>query len=91
MGIDESWLYPGMIVVLLIFAFMQWRENATKTMIFILFVLAYIIYSHETGHSLGELKEEAIESFDEAVGNSKYKQRVVTPALRGDEANRSVK
>jgi len=91
MGIDESWLYPGTIVVLLILAYMQWQTNAKKTMVLILVVLGYIIYSHETGHTLTEFKNDAVNDFDDAVGNSKYKERVVTPSMRAEEANRSVK
>ncbi|WP_345985083.1 hypothetical protein WCX49_10720 [Sulfurimonas sp. HSL-1656] len=83
---DESWLYPATIVVLLILAYMQWQINAKKTMILILVVLGYIIYSHETGHSLTEFREQAVDDFDEAVGNSKYKERVVTPQMRPVEA-----
>ncbi|WP_345987521.1 hypothetical protein WCX18_10340 [Sulfurimonas sp. HSL1-2] len=83
---DESWLYPATIVVLLILAYMQWQINAKKTMILILVVLGYIIYSHETGHSLTEFREQAVEDFDKAVGNSKYKERVVSPAMRPVEA-----
>lgn len=78
MEIDESWLYPGTVVVLLILAYMQWQINAKKTMVIILVILAYIIYSHETGHSLTQMKDEAVEKFDESVGNDKYnKDKVV--------------
>lgn len=87
MEIDESWLYPGTIVVLLILAYMQWQTNAKKTMVLILVILAYIVYSHETGHSLTKLKDDTVESFDKAVGNSKYKER----SLQAEEAEKAVK
>lgn len=87
---EPSWLYPGTIAVLLLLAYMQWQINAKKTMVLILIVLAYIIYSHETGQTLGKFREDAVESFDEAVGNSKYHKRVVTPPMRPNEANQSV-
>jgi hypothetical protein len=67
MQIDESWIYPGTVVILLILAYMQWQINAIKSMVIVLVILAYIVYSHETGHSLTELKEAAVESFNEAV------------------------
>ncbi len=91
MHIDQSWLYPGTVVVLLLLAYMQWQINAKKTMILILIVLGYIVYSHETGHTLTQLKNETVESFDEAVGNSKYEKRVVSPSMRPDEAQKEVK
>lgn len=66
---DESWLYPGTIVVLLILAYMMWQMNAKKMVLLILLVLAYIVYSHETGHTISEYSEEVGKSFDKAVGN----------------------
>ncbi len=65
--IDPSWIYPGTVVILLILAYMQWQINATKTMVLVLVILAYIVYSHETGHSLSELRDAAVNSFNEAV------------------------
>lgn len=90
MHLDESWLYPGTVIVLLILAYMQWQINAKKTMILILIVLGYIIYSHETGHSLTAMKNEAVKSFDEVVGNSKYEKKVVSPSMRPDQAEKEV-
>ncbi len=65
--IDPSWIYPGTVVILLILAYMQWQINATKTMVLVLIILAYIVYSHETGHTLSELRDAAVNSFNEAV------------------------
>lgn len=86
----ESWLYPATIVVLLILAYLQWQNNAKKTVIAIMAILVYIVYSHETGESLTKLKNEAVDSFDDAVGNSKYKERVVTPGMRPVESEEMV-
>lgn len=83
---DASWLYPATIVVLLILAYMQWQTNSKKMMVLVLIILGYIIYSHETGYTLTELREEAVDDFDEAVGNSKYKERVISPQMRPVEA-----
>ena len=88
MGNDPSWLYPGTIIVLLILAYMQWQVNAKKTMVVILAILGYIVYSHESGHSLTEVKDQAVESFDDAVGNSKYEKRFVSPQMRPNEAQK---
>ena len=88
MELDPSWLYPGTIVVLLILAYMQWQTNAKKTMVLILVILAYIVYSHETGNSLTKFKDDAVDSFDSAVGNSKYKKSVVSPQMRPVESQK---
>lgn len=91
MEIDESWLYPGTLIVLAILAYMQWQINAIKTMFLIFIVMGYIVWSHETGHSLGELRQEAVESFDDAVGNSKYGKHMKSDALDAEKANEAVK
>lgn len=72
MEASPTWLYPATIVILLILAYMQWQTNAKKTMVLVLVVLAYIVYSHETGQTLTQVKDEAIKSFDDSVGNSQY-------------------
>ena len=90
MAPDASWLYPATIVVLLILAYLQWQSNAKKTMILILVILGYIVYSHETGNTLTKFKNDTAESFDEAVGNNKYQKRFVSPQMRPDEAQKMV-
>ena len=74
MEASPTWLYPATIVILLILAYMQWQTNAKKTMVLVLVVLAYIVYSHETGQTLTQVKDKAIKSFDDSVGNSQYKR-----------------
>lgn len=91
MEIDESWLYPGTLIVLGILAYMQWQINAKKTMYLILAVMAYIVWSHETGHSLGELRQDAVQSFDEAVGNNKHAKKMKSEQLDPDAAEKAVK
>jgi hypothetical protein len=83
-----EWLYPISIIVLLLLAYMMWQSNAKKMMVLVLVILGYIVYSHETGNSLTQFKDEAVEDFDEAVGNSKYKKRVVTDSMRADTAEK---
>jgi hypothetical protein len=90
METGPSWLYPATIVVLLILAYMQWQINAKKTMVIILVVLGYIIYSHETGHSLTQFKDDSVESFDKAVGNSKYDKSLKSKQMRPDAARKIV-
>jgi len=90
METGPEWLYPATIVVLLILAYMQWQINAKKTMILILVILGYIVYSHETGQTLTHFKDEAVNDFDDAVGNSKYKERVVTPGMRAVESKEMI-
>jgi len=75
MEASPTWLYPATIVILLILAYMQWQTNAKKTMVLVLVVLAYIVYSHETGQTLTQVKDEAIKSFDDSVGNSQYNRK----------------
>ncbi len=65
--IDESWIYPGSLIVLAILAFMQWQINATKTLIVVLLLMVYIVYSHESGNSFNDLRKKGVEAFDKAI------------------------
>jgi len=86
METGPEWLYPATIVILLILAYMQWQTNSKKMMILILVILGYIVYSHETGNTLTAFKDDSVKSFDEAVGNSKYEKKFVSPQMRPVEA-----
>lgn len=61
---DPSWLYPGTIITLIILIFMQWQTNSKKTMILLVVILVYIVFSHETGYSFSDLKHSIGEWFD---------------------------
>lgn len=88
-GNEPEWLYPASIVTLLIMEYMLWQMDQ-KFMMGVMFLIGvYIVWNHETGHTLGEYKRAVINDFDEAVGNNE-------PGIRGnrdreDEAIKEVR
>lgn len=62
-------MYPISLIVVAILAFSFNRNNNTFLMLFVLAVGAYIIYSHETGHTATEFKNSMVESIDKSAGD----------------------
>jgi len=62
-------MYPISLVIIAVLAFSFNRNNNTFLMIFVLAVGAYIIYSHETGHTATEFKNNMVQSIDESAEN----------------------
>lgn len=62
-------MYPISLIVIAILAFSFNRNNNTFLMMFVLAVGAYIIYSHETGHTATEFKNNMVQSINESAGN----------------------
>jgi hypothetical protein len=60
-------LYPISLLVVGLMAFTFYRGNSIKLMLFALAVGAYIIYSHETGHTATEYKNEVVDSISESA------------------------
>lgn len=60
-------MYPVSLIVIAIMAFSFNRNNNSFLMIFVLLVGVYIIYSHETGHTATEFKNNMVQSIDESA------------------------
>ena len=65
----DGFLYPASLVVIALLALTFYKGNNNILMIIVLAIGAYIIYSHETGYTATDFKNEMIESVDESVGN----------------------
>jgi hypothetical protein len=72
---DGNLLYMGSLVLIAVLAFISFQNNRIMTMFVLLAVGAYIIYSHNSGVTLTKLKEDAVESVDEALDNTKAKEK----------------
>ncbi|WP_457746822.1 hypothetical protein [Sulfurimonas sp.] len=57
--------YYGVLFIIGVIAFMFYQNNSERMALIMLILGAYIIYSHTTGHTMTEWKNEAIESLDE--------------------------
>lgn len=60
-------LYPLSLLVVVIMAFYFFRNNSVKLGIFSLAVGVYIIYSHNTGVTITDYKNEAIDSIEKSA------------------------
>ena len=63
----EGFLYPFSLIVIAVIAFALNKTNNFILMAIVLGVGAYIIYTHETGNTASDFKNEMVESLDEAV------------------------
>jgi hypothetical protein len=72
---DGNLLYVGSLVLIAVLAYISFQNNRIMTMLVLLAVGAYIIYSHESGVTLTKLREDAVESVDEALDNTSAKKK----------------
>lgn len=63
----DGLLYPISLLVVGLMAFAFYRGNSIKLMLFALAIGVYIVYSHETGHTATEYKNELIDSIDKSA------------------------
>ncbi|MDD5400514.1 MAG: hypothetical protein PHQ93_04930 [Sulfurimonas sp.] len=65
----DGLLYPISLLVVVLIAFFFYRNNSFKLLLLTLAVGVYIIYSHETGNTVTNLKNEAVQSIDKSAGS----------------------
>jgi hypothetical protein len=61
----DGMMYPISLVIVAVLAFIFNRNNNSFLMLVTLGVGVYIIFSHETGHTATELKNNVIKTIDE--------------------------
>ena len=65
----DGMLYYGVLALLLGLAYMFFQHNSTGLLLITVVIGIYIIYSHETGYTATEFKNEVVNSInDEAQG-----------------------
>ena len=64
----DDFSYPLSLALIAILAIIFYRNNSSLLMLLIISLGAYIIYSHETGYTATNFKDEFIETIDESVG-----------------------
>jgi len=65
----EEYLYPASLAFLAFLAFTFNRNNNSKLALSMIIIGIYLVYSHETGNTATDFKNEVITDFDKAVGN----------------------
>lgn len=63
----DGLLYPISLLVVALMAVAFYRGNSVKLMLFALAVGAYIIYSHETGYTATDYKNEVVDSINKSA------------------------
>jgi len=63
----DGWLYPVSLVVVAVMAFMFFQNHNSKLALLMLALGIYIVYSHETGYTATDFKNETVKSLDESA------------------------
>ena len=63
----DGMLYPLSLVVLGILAFTFFQNHSEKLALLMLLIGVYVVYSHETGFTATNFKNETVESLDESA------------------------
>jgi len=61
----EGYMYTTSLVIVGLLAFMFFRNSNTLLLLITLLIGVYIVYSHETGYTATEFKNEAVDSINE--------------------------
>ncbi len=63
----EGFIYPLSLVIAAALAFMFYRNNSYILMLLSIAALVYMIYSHETGFSSQNIKQQIADTIDESL------------------------
>lgn len=58
----DGFLYPASLILIVLLAFTFYRNNNTILMGLVLVIGVYIVFSHETGHTATEFRNDVIDS-----------------------------
>ena len=85
----DGLLYPASLVIIVLLAFTFMKNNNSVLMFVVLVIGVYIIYSHETGHTATEFKNEMVDSIDESA--QEYSKSYNTENYDASKAEEAVK
>lgn len=63
----DGWLYPVSLVVVAVMAFTFFQNHNGKLALLMLVLGIYIVYSHETGYTATDFRNETVKSLDESA------------------------
>jgi len=85
----DGWLYPVALVVVAVLAYTFFQNHNGKLALLMLVLGIYIIYSHETGYTATDFRNEAVKSLDESAskwakehGNDGFDEKAVQKAVK---------
>ncbi len=82
----DTLLYLGPLVILALLAYNLYQNNHSKLALLVVFIGIYVVYSHETGHTATEFKNELMQSVEEEADDVAKNYR-----FDEDKINKSVK
>lgn len=65
----DGYIYIGSLVITLLAALMFYKNNNFNLMLLMIGIAGYIIFSHETGHTATEFKDNIVNSIDQSAVN----------------------
>lgn len=74
-------MYPLSLLIVALMAFTFYRNNSMKMVLLSLAIGVYIIYSHETGYTATDYKNEVIDSIDKSA--KEFVKPMEKPAFQG--------
>ena len=77
----DGWMYPLSLLIVALMAFTFYRNNSMKMVLLSLAIGVYIIYSHETGYTATDYKNEVIDSIDKSA--KEFVKPMEKPAFQG--------
>lgn len=77
----DGWMYPLSLLIVALMAFTFYQNNSMRMMLLMLAIGVYIIYSHETGYTATDYKNEVIESIDKSAKD--FVKPMEKPAFQG--------
>lgn len=85
----DGYLYPASLILIVLLAFTFMKNNNTILMVLVLALGVYIVFSHETGHTATEFKDEIVESIDKSA--EKFSKSYDTEGYDASKAKEAVK
>lgn len=65
----DNYIYIGSIVITVLAALMFYKSNNLNLMLLMIGIAGYIVFSHETGHTATEFKDNVVKSIDKSAVN----------------------
>jgi len=85
----EGYMYVTSLVIIGLLAFMFFRNNNALLLLISLLIGIYVVYSHETGHTVTEFKDKAVnsinkeaENFSERRGIEKFDEKKLQKSVK---------
>jgi len=63
----DGMFYYFTLLVLVVLAYIFFQNNSEKLALLMLIIGIYIVYSHETGYTVTDFKNETLKSLDESA------------------------